>query len=122
MKIRALALVLLLPVCAAAAEDCAKNSDACAASAKPSSPFLQAAAAEPAPATEPKKVSRRRVPALVPATVSTTQASVEVSTGALPAPAEKRSASSPLWLILVAAGLLGLYAYLNGGRRRGRRK
>lgn len=122
MKIRVLTLLLLLPVCAAAAEDCAKNADACAASGKSASPFLQAAAAEPVPAPQPKKTARRRAPALVPAAVSTAPAAVEVSTGALPAPAEKGTASSPLWLILVASGLLGLYAYLNGGRRRGRRK
>ena len=122
MKIRALALVLLLPAFAYSAEDCAKNADACAASSKSSSPFLQAASAEPAPAAQPKKAARRRAPALVPAAASTVPASVDVSTGALPAPEEKRSSSSPLWLILVAAGLLGLYAYLNGGRRRGRRK
>ncbi|OGR66016.1 MAG: hypothetical protein A2X31_12410 [Elusimicrobia bacterium GWB2_63_22] len=122
MKIRVLTLLLLLPAFAYSAEDCAKNADACAASAKSASPFLQAAAAEPAPAPQPKKVSRRRVPALVPAAASTAPAAVEVSSGALPAPAEKGAASSPLWLILVASGLLGLYAYLNGGRRRGRRK
>lgn len=118
MKLKALALALLLPACAAAAEDCANNADACSAGRKTLSPFLAASAAEPEaakPAPPLKKASLRQ------AAVSTAAVAEEVAAPA-PAAAPGPRASSPAWLLPVIAGLAGLYYYLGGGRRRGRRR
>ena len=122
MKIATLLLVLLLPCAAAYAEDCAKNSDACSAANKKLSPFLEASAAEqkpPAPASGPlKRTSLRqaevRQPAIVPAPAEPAAPSA--------APAASRNVSSPLWLLFVCGGVAGLYFYLRGGARRGRKK
>ncbi|MHB0994913.1 MAG: hypothetical protein ACYC2I_00945 [Elusimicrobiales bacterium] len=119
MKLKALALALLLPACAAAAEDCAKNADACSAGRKTLSPFLAASAAEPEaakPAPPLRKASLRQAP------VSTAPAAGEIPAAPAPAAAPGPQASSPAWVLLVIAGLAGLYYYLGGGRRRGRRK
>jgi hypothetical protein len=121
MKIKALALLLLLPSLACAAEDCAKTSDACYSGKKQVSPFLAASAPEaPAPAAQPLKQGRQRKAELKQAPVSTAPA-VEVSTSVPAAPAKSQS-SSPAWLLVVIGGLAALYFYLSGGRRRGRRK
>lgn len=118
MKLKALALLLLLPAFAAAAEDCAKNADACAAGKKTLSPFLSASAAEP---EAPRPAPPLKKAALRQAAASTAPASAEVPAPVPAAPAGPQ-ASSPAWLLLVIAGLAGLYYYLAGGRHRGRRK
>lgn len=128
MKKIALTLVFLLPVFAAAADDCAKNSDACAAGSRKLSPFMQAVsaaengAARAAAAPELKQGRAPRKASMRQAAVSTAPAAVEISSAAPAGPAEGGRRSSPLWLLVVAGGLAGLYFYLGGGRRRGRRK
>lgn len=117
MKIIALALTLLLPVFASAAEDCAKSSDACSAGKKAFSPFLAASAAEPEAPRPPAPAKKAAPPK---AAVSTAPAAAEIPAPAPAAPDGAR-ASSPAWALLVIAGLAGLYYYLSGGRR-GRRK
>lgn len=119
MKLKALALLLLLPACAAAAEDCAKNADACSAGRKTLSPFLAATAAEPEPAKPAPQSKKSAAPRQ--AAVSTAPAAVDVPAPGPEAPAGRQK-SSPAWVLLVIAGLAGLYFYLSGGRSRGRRK
>jgi len=137
MKIHALAFLLLLPAAVFADPNCDKNSDACSAGNKKLSPFLQAVSAaqdasaqtSSAPTREPREklaggrvTAGRKKASMRQAELSTAPAAVEVSSAAPAAPADGGSASSPAWLIFVAAGIAGLYFYINGGKRRGRRK
>ncbi len=115
-------LPLLLACCVPlnAAEDCAKNADACSAGQKTVvSPFL-AASAQPV-----KKavivMSKKREPEIKPAP----QPAVETSSVTAAAPVQAPAgapASSPLWLLLVGAGLAGLYFYLGGKSRKGKKR
>lgn len=112
--------LLLLPCAAPAAEDCAKSTEACAAGAKQLSPFAAASLAETKPA-RPAPVLKQGAapkedPAAAPAEVSTAPAP------AAPAAPASQDLSSPAWMVFVAGALAGLYFYLRGGAKRGRRK
>ncbi|OGR99121.1 MAG: hypothetical protein A2016_04355 [Elusimicrobia bacterium GWF2_62_30] len=102
------------------AQECSKNSDACAAAPAPRSPFLEASskpASAPAPARKKpaaKKVSAPAVPAAPAA--STAAATAAPAEAAAPEPL-----SSPLWLFFVLGGLALLYLYLANGKK-GKRK
>lgn len=116
MKILAALLLpfLLSPVFGA---DCPKNSDACSGGAKSSSPFLAASLAAPVKAEA--KAAVKAAPAKAPVQA----AAVPVSSGsAATPPAAPAKSSSPAWLLLVAGGLAGLYFYLSGGSKKGKRK
>ena len=109
-------LPLLLACCATLnAEDCAKNTDACTAGKKTIvSPFL-AASARPLKTAEPvkKDPAPRPAPLAAPAT-----APVQA-----PVPARyPETSSSPLWLLLVGAGIAGLYFYLGGKKAKKAKK
>ena len=138
-KIFLLTAVLCLPSFCLAAQDCAKNAEACSASstrAVPASPFLaasRAAAQAPAPAAKPaaqavKPAAAEAKPAV--AAVPAAENAVPAAENAVPAPAEApvQSApampgmSSPAWLLFVIGGVAGLYFYLRSGSRRGKRK
>lgn len=108
---------LLSPVFAA---DCPKNSDACSGGAKSSSPFLAASLAAPAKAEA--KAAVKTAPA-APAKPPVQAAAVQVSSApaAVP-PAVPVKSSSPAWLFVVGGGLAGLYFYLAGGSKKGKRK
>lgn len=116
---------VLLACCSAlnAAEDCAKNADACSAGNKTIvSPFLAASAqaqkAAPAPVPAVKKPSLSVQPVQqVAVSTAVVPPAVPVSSQAGP-----RSVSSPLWLLLVGAGLVGLYFYLGGKSKKGKRR
>jgi len=108
---------LLSPVFAA---DCPKNSDACSGGSKSSSPFLAASLAAPAKAEA--KAAVKAAPA-APAKAPVQAAAVQVSSGnAAPPPAAPAKSSSPAWLFVVGGGLVGLYFYLAGGPKKGKRK
>lgn len=117
--IASLLLFAAVPLCA---QDCAKSADACAAPKKSLSPFLAASAAEPAAVKTPAKSAPAAAvkPAPVPA-AKTAEAAAVPTAPAAPAAAAGRAASSPAWLLFVAALLVGLYFYLNGGKK-GKRK
>ena len=131
-KIFLLTAVLCLPSFCLAAQDCAKNAEACSASstrAVPASPFLaasRAAAQAPAPAAKPAAQAVKPAAAEAKPAV----AAVPAAENAVPAPAEApvQSApampgmSSPAWLLFVIGGVAGLYFYLRSGSRRGKRK
>lgn len=114
--------LLLLPALAAAqtSSDCAKNLDACSSGSKKLSPFAQASLGEPSP---PAPVAARQHKAVLKAApapaVSSSPAAVPPAEPPPPAPG---GLASPLWLLFVGGALAGLYFYLQGGRRRGRRK
>ncbi|MDD2805208.1 MAG: hypothetical protein PHV33_06605 [Elusimicrobiales bacterium] len=123
MKNFLLTLLLLSPCAALAADDCARSADACSAGAKRLSPFAAASLSEPRPAAvaAAKKAELKQAPAPKEAPAAAAQ---EVSTAAAPAPAvpARQDLSSPAWLVFVAGALAGLYFYLRGGSKRGRRK
>lgn len=118
---------LLLACCSAlnAAEDCSRSADACSAGKKTIvSPFL-AASAQPrkaAPAPVAKKAAAV-LPAPQAVAVSSSPAAAAAPVQA-PAPVlpPAKTTSSPLWLLLVGAGLVGLYFYLGGKNRKGKKK
>lgn len=124
--------LLLIPLlaAAAAAEDCAKNADACSQSGKKLSPFVQASLREartPDPAGKPGAALRQAPPAkpraeLKPAPVPSAAAVSSAPAAAAPAAPAKEGLSSPLWLFFVAGSLAGLYFYLRGGTKRGRKR
>ena len=98
---------------ARAAADCAKNADACTASTRANSPFLTAAAADPA--TDKRSTATNKAPA---AAKPGTPAAVEVSSTSAGVPLMPAS-SSPLWLVFIGVSLAGLYFYLgSAGKRR----
>lgn len=107
MKRTTILASLLIPCfvgfCAA---DCPRNSDACSAGAKKTSPFLDAVAAAekkaPPPASRPADKPRPAVPASAPAPVSVL--------------------SSPAWLLFVGGLVAGLYIYLGSGLKKRRKK
>ena len=111
---------LLLACCATLhAEDCAKNSDACSAGAKAVSPFL-AASAQPVVTTAAHAAAVK--PAPVVPQVQPAQAPL-AATAAVPAPApEAGTYSSPLWILFIGAVFAGLYFYLGGKKKRGKRR
>lgn len=136
---KTLSLLLLLALPAAAAEDCAKNADACAGGKKAASPFTAASLSEmkPAPAKkapelkpapekkapEPKPATEKRLPDQAPAAeAAAAPAAPEAGTAPVPPPAQRRELSSPLWLLFVGGALAGLYFYLRGSARKGGRK
>lgn len=130
MKKLSLLLLLALPAAVPAADDCAKNADACAGGKKISSPFAAASLAELKQGRikkepELKPAPRRKAPELKPAPEPAAQeAAPAASTAAaaeLPAPAAAKELSSPFWLFFVGGSLAGLYFYLRGGARKGRR-
>lgn len=111
---------LLLACCLPlSAEDCAKSSDACSAGSKSSSPFLAASAQPAKTAAAPVVPAKKTAPVAQPAVPARTDSAADV----IPAP-EKEGAgklSSPLWLLLVGGGLAGLYFYLGGKKKKGKR-
>ena len=113
---RITALLLLLPLCAAlpsssGAADCQNNSGSCSDGAKKQLPFLEAAQAAASAAAAEKKGPAAPAPAA---------AAVQVSSA--PATAPDSGFSRPQWLIFVGAALAGLYIYLRGGVKKGRKK
>jgi hypothetical protein len=109
---------LLLACCSAlyAADDCAKNSNACSDGGKPVSPFL-AASALPPPVPAPAVVTK-------PAPASQAPAPAKAAPGPLPVPVpvqDSQKLSSPLWLLLIGAGFAALYFYLGGKSRKRKR-
>jgi uncharacterized membrane protein len=101
------------------AADCAKNSDACTAPAKPASPFMQAveAAAKTPAAGKPAARSERLQDAPAPA-----QPPAAAPAAPAPAAAPARTLSDPAWLIFVGGMVAGLYFYLGGGVKKKRKK
>lgn len=125
-----LAAVLALPSFCLAAQDCGKNADACTDS-RPVSPFVAASRAGSAPqarpaaktAPAPVKTSALLPAAAQPAAPQQAPAQAEAAPAAAPAAAGSQGAmASPGWLLFVAAGVTGLYFYLRGGARKGKRK
>jgi len=115
------ALLLALFFSPAFAADCPKNSDACSGGARSSSPFL--AASLGAAVSEAKAAPVKTAPAAAkaaPAQAPAVQVS-SVTAADTSAPAAGK-VSSPAWLFLVAGGLAGLYFYLAGLPRKGKRK
>ena len=115
-------LPLLLACCSAlyAVEDCAKNTDACTAGKKTVvSPFL-AASAQPVKKAAAIVPAKKREPEIKAAPQPAVEASSSPAAAQVPAPAG--NTSSPLWLLLVGAGLAGLYFYLGGKSRKGKKK
>lgn len=110
---------LLLACCATLhAEDCAKNSDACSAGAKHASPFLAASAQPVVTTAAPAAV--KAAPAV--RQVQPAQAPL-AAPAAVPAPApEAGTYSSPLWLLFIGAVFAGLYFYLGGNKKRGKKR
>jgi Tfp pilus assembly protein FimV len=115
------ALLLTFLLAPAFAAPCPKNSDACSGGAKSSSPFLAASLAA-AVNTEAKAAAVKTAPA-APAKAPAQAAVVQVSSSpaAIP-PASPAKSSSPAWLFVVGGGLAGLYFYLAGGSKKGKRK
>jgi hypothetical protein len=121
-----LLLTLVLLFCglsgarAATTADCAKSTDACAASPKKLSPFLAASAAAPA---LPKETVKEKALTANPAPAP---AAMPVPTAPAPAPVapapSRRGTSSPLWLLFVGGSVAGLYFYLGAGERKRKRK
>ena len=109
-------LFLLLLACCAAlnAEDCVKNSDACTAGSKTMSPFLAASALPKQAAAAPVKRTALAGPAAA-------QAAAEPAQPQVPAPEAAKTSSSPLWLLFVGGGFVGLYFYLGGKRKKGKK-
>ncbi|HAN03870.1 MAG TPA: hypothetical protein DCW72_07610 [Elusimicrobia bacterium] len=113
-------LPLLLALCPAAyaAENCAKNSDACVGT-KVSSPFAAASLREPLPPAAPGSGGKK---------AALRQAAPAPAAEPVQAPAEPEAKpageqlGSPLWLLFVGGVLAGLYFYLGAGRKKGRRK
>lgn len=116
------ALLLALFLSQAFAADCPKNSDACSGGAKSSSPFL--AASLGAAVSEAKAAPVKPAPAAVKAKAPAQAPAVQVSsvTAADTSAPAAGKVSSPAWLFLVAGGLAGLYFYLAGLPRKGKRK
>jgi hypothetical protein len=121
----ALLLCCLAGYCSA---DCPKNSDACSAGAKRTTPFLDAVAAaekkaaaqtteKPAAATTSSSLSAQERPEKKDqpggALASPAAAETPAATGAL---------SSPAWLLFVAGLVAGLYFYLGSGLKKRRKK
>jgi Tfp pilus assembly protein FimV len=113
---------LLLPflLAPAFAAPCPKNSDACSGGSKSSSPFLAASLAAPA-ATEAKAAVKTAPAAPAKAPVQAAAVQVSSAPAAIP-PAVPAKSSSPAWLFVVGGGLAGLYFYLAGGSKNGKRK
>jgi len=114
------ALLLALFFSPAFAADCPKNSDACSGGARSSSPFLAAslgaAVSEAAAPVKTAPAAAKAAPAQAPAVQVSSVTAADTS-----APAAGK-VSSPAWLFLVAGGLAGLYFYLAGLPRKGKRK
>ena len=122
MKTMILLLLTLTPRAAlVAAEDCAKNADACSGGGARLSPFVAASLDErrPPAASAGRRAELKPAP---PAPRAPEQAAVSTASAAAPeaAPAGEKL-SSPLWLLFVGGALALLYFYL-GSKRKGRRK
>ena len=113
MKTSIAAILLLFCLAPARAVDCSKNSDACSAGQKKLSPFLAAAAAPVPPAAQPAAVGRVPVQSRADAPVSTADAAV---------PSGPETFSNPGWLIFIGGAVAGLYFYLGGGAKKGKKK
>jgi hypothetical protein len=117
-------LPLLLACCSAlnAAEDCAKNADACSAGKKTIvSPFLAASAQPAKKAAAPAVPAKKAASAAQP--VQPAAAAAPADPAAAQAPVQDAGrASSPLWLLLVGAGLAALYFYLGGKNKKGKKR
>lgn len=130
MKKLSLLLLLALPAAVPAADNCAKNADACAGGKKISSPFAAASLAEIKQGRikkepELKPAARKKAPEPEPVPGPAAQeAAPAASTAAVAAaqlPVQAKELSSPFWLFFVGGSLAGLYFYLRGGARKGRR-
>ena len=107
---------------AAAADDCPKNADACVPGAQKALPFQQAAAAAEEKAKAPA-AREKTVEAAKPAAAAPEPAAVpEVSTGTSARQPAENKLSSPAWLLFMAAVMAGLYFYLRGNAKRGRKR
>lgn len=126
MKTYLLTLLLLAaPASAFAADDCAKNADACSGGGRKLSPFVEASLSEmkPAAVADTKKAELKQPAARAVKHEPAPEVSTGTAASAAPAaPAEKQDLSSPLWLVFVGGSLAGLYLYLGAGRKRSRRK
>lgn len=112
-----LILSLLLACTAAFAQsDCPKNTGACAAGTKNTSPFVEASLRE----SKPPHLEAKAKKAATPALPASTAPAAGLPAG-MPAEAGGRL-SSPAWLLLVIAGFTGLYFYLRGESKKRRRK
>ncbi|MDA8131555.1 MAG: hypothetical protein M0011_08640 [Elusimicrobia bacterium] len=122
-----LALLLAAPALRAADPGCAKSADACSAGSKRTSPFVAASLREPLPPAtsaagktraamrqaEPKpEKEAAKTPAPEPASAPAPEVPVSGAPGL----------SSPLWLLFIGTGVSGLYFYLSGPTRRGKKK
>lgn len=114
--------LLLLPALAGAQtpSDCEKNLDACSGGSKKLSPFVQASLGERQPPAPAAALKHKAVLKAAPAPAVSSAPAAELP-AERPEPA-RNGLSSPLWLVFVGGSLAGLYFYLQGGRRRGRRK
>ena len=127
MKKLTLLLLLALPVSAPADDSCAKNSDACSGGKKQFSPFAAASLSEMERAQDARRPELKpgpvkKEPELEPAPEKKAGAPQASAVPQAASAAAARELSSPLWLFFVGGSLAGLYFYLRGGSRKGRRK
>jgi hypothetical protein len=128
MKITVLFLFFtaaLLPASARSEGGCLKGQEACSASHKKSSSFLEAVE------TAGKGIGKGKVTAtsssnLPPNSSGRPAKAVMAGTSTFPTPltavGEQGGLSEPAWLLLVGGGLAALYYYLKEGNRKGRKK
>lgn len=117
MKTFLATILLVCSLAPARAVDCAKNADACSASQKPLSPFLEAAAAEAASPPRPAAVKENAIPLRAEA-----PSEGAVLSAAAAVPAVPQTFSSPFWLVFIGGSVAGLYLYLGGGAKKGKKK
>ena len=130
-----LTALLLLAAAPLRATDpgCAQTADACSAKSGPVSPFTAASLREalpPAASAAGKtraalrqaeaKTAKAAAPEPAPA-AAPVEAPETPAAPAIPAQAAA-GLSNPLWLLFIGAGISGLYFYLAGPARKGRRK
>ena len=101
------------------AQECSKNSDACASTPSHRSPFLEASSKPDSAAHAVKAVLKKTVKTAAAAPAQPVIAAVPAAT---PAPVPMRETfSNPFWLLFAFGGLACLYLYLKNGKK-GRKK
>ncbi|MDA8242990.1 MAG: hypothetical protein M0025_02590 [Elusimicrobia bacterium] len=119
------ALLLLPPALRAADPGCAKSADACSAGKKQTSPFVAASLREPFP---PATSAAGKTRAAMRQAEPEPRKEADKAPAPEPAPAPEAPSSgapglsNPLWLLFIGSGISGLYFYLSGPNRRGKRK
>ena len=102
--------------------DCPENSDACSTGSKKLSPFVEASLRESAPPHTEGTV-KKTIPPEKQAAAPAVTVFFSTAPAAQAGPAEAGGKlSSPVWVLIVIAGVAGLYFYLRGGTQKRRRK